>query len=109
MLFGRSASVKLTELETVQQETEPMKTAEQQFRRSYQRLEETQEKLAKLESWTQARFYWADLSRELQRVLIQVEEAGRRKFGVEVGLWIEEFISLDGGAASGLFRNRRIF
>jgi hypothetical protein len=103
LLFGRSASVKLEELETVQRVTQPMKSDEQRFRRSYQDLEATQEKLATLESWTQARYYWADVFAELQRKLILVEEGGRRRYGVEVGLWIEEFISLDGGSASALF------
>jgi len=105
LLFGRSASVKRDELETVKQETEPMKAAEQRFKRSYRDLEATSERLAKFESWTAGRFYWVDVASELQRTLIQVEEAGRRKYGVEVGLWIERFTSLESRDSSALFRN----
>lgn len=105
LLFGRSASVKLGQLETVKQETTPMKADEQRFRRAFGNLEETQEKLQKIESMAGARYYWADACGELQRSLILVEEAARRKFGVEVGLWIEDFSSLGSGASSKLFQN----
>jgi type IV pilus assembly protein PilM len=103
LLFGRSASVKLNELETVQRDTAPMKSDEQRFRSSYRELEATSEQLATLQSWTEARYYWSDMFAELQRILILVEEAGRRQYGVEVGLWIEEFVSLDVGSGPALF------
>ncbi len=106
LLFGRSASVKLNELKTVQQTTEPMKAAEQRFKRVYQDLDETKARLQKLESWNHARYYWADVIAELQRVLIRVEQEGRRRFRVEVGLWIEELSSLDPGSSQDLFGDR---
>jgi len=105
-LFGRSANVKLNELETVKRETEPLKQKEARFKRAYQELEETQTQLQTLSSWTYARYHWVDIFSELQRVLILVEEAGRRKFGVEVGVWVEDFTSLSSGfAGAGLFRS----
>jgi hypothetical protein len=106
LLFGRSASVKLNELQTVQQTTEPMKAQEQRFKNAYQDLEDTKARLEKLESWAEARYYWADVCSELQRLLVQVEQEGRRKFRVEVGLWIEELSSLEAGAGQGLFGDR---
>jgi hypothetical protein len=106
LLFGRSATVKQNELQTVQQTTEPMKAAEQRFKRTFQNLEDTRTQLQKIESWAQARYYWADVVAELQRILIRVEQEGRRKFRVEVGLWIEELNSLDAATAPGLFQDR---
>jgi len=106
LLFGRSASVKHDELAAVRQETEPLKTAEQRFKRAYRDLDEAETKLDRLDSWMQARHYWADVCGELRRTLVLVEQAGKRKYGVEVGLWIEELISLDSGKSSKLFQDR---
>jgi type IV pilus assembly protein PilM len=103
-LFGRSANVKLNELANLKSETEPLKQKEMRFKRAYQQLEETQTQVQTLTSWMEARYYWTDVFAELQRVLILVEEAGRRKFGVEVGVWIEDFTSLKPTlAGAGLF------
>jgi hypothetical protein len=103
-LYGRSANVKLNELQAVKRETEPLKQKEVQFKRAYRELEETRSQLDTLSSWIEARFYWADVFSELRRALIVVEEAGRRKFGVEVGVWIEEIDSMGSASAgAGLF------
>lgn len=103
-LFGRSATVKQDELAKVEGDTSPLKTKEQQFQRAYQDLEDAQAQLEEIERLTGARYHWADIFAELRRVLILVEEAGKRKFGVEVGLWIEEFTSLEQGpSVAGVF------
>ena len=86
----------------VKRDTEPLKQAEVRFKRSYQELEETQAQIERLAGWVEARYHWTDVFSELRRVLVLVEEAGRRKFGVEVGIWVEDFRSLDSGYA-GLF------
>jgi hypothetical protein len=57
-----------------------------------------------MDRWVEGRYHWADIFAELRRIMLVVEEAGKRKFGADVGLWVERFTSDERTAAmSGLF------
>lgn len=103
LLFGRSAAVKLEELQNTEQNSQPLKTAEQRFNAATRDLEDVQTRLETVQTWVAGRYHWADVCAELQKQLILVERASRAKYGVEVGLWIEELRSLSGRSTAGLF------
>jgi len=96
-LFSKLAEVKNSAYETLHASVLPLQERERDFRNAYHRdLKHSTNDLAQVTEWTKDRFYWADVTVELRRILARVEDGTRRKLGADTGVWIEEFITKPG-------------
>jgi type IV pilus assembly protein PilM len=95
-LFDKLAGVNDSELQKAHAEVQPQQGKSESFKRSYSALQNTRKELDQLISYTEARYYWADVLGELRQVLIRSETATRAKIRRDTGIWIEQFLTTAG-------------
>ena len=89
-LFQKLAGVKKEQSAKVEEQLDPMRRRDQQFRTAHNGLKKAQTDLDQITIWTQERSHWVDIVKELRSSLSRVENLHKRKLGTETGLWIEQ-------------------
>ncbi len=98
MFYGKIAGVKQAALEKLSQQLTPHENNVNKLQEQENTLKATTNQIAKLVAYLQDRFYWPEALTETRAVLIQVEE-GQTQPGRPVGVWIEKFGTITGGAS----------
>lgn len=98
MFYGKIAGVKQAALEKLSQQLTPHENNVNKLQDQENALKATTNQIAKLVGYLQDRFYWPETLTETRAVLIQVEE-GQTQPGRPVGVWIEKFGTITGGAS----------
>lgn len=94
-LYGNLAEIKSKELIEVENNLRPLQTRSQTFTQVKQELTSLKDDQDKMILWINDRFYWADVLKELRRVLIQTEAKAKTQLGGnEAGVWVEKFITV---------------
>ena len=94
-LYGNLAEIKTKELEQVQNSLTPLQARKQTFDRVNGDLKGLKDEQEKMLTWINDRFYWADVLKELRRVLIQTEAKVKTQLGGnDAGVWVEKFITV---------------
>jgi len=95
-LFKKQAGVKRDQAAKLDEAIQPLQAKEVQFKRSYYGdWKKATNELAQITTWMEDRYYWADVLKELRRVLIRVEEFAKRDlYGNDAGIWIEQLNTL---------------
>lgn len=105
-LFEKQAGVKREQAARLDKEILPRQAKERQFKNAYREdWKSATNDLARVTAWMENRYYWADVLKELRRVLIRVEEAAKRKptlYGADAGIWIERLTAMAPAAATDL-------
>jgi len=100
-LFGNLAEIKAKEMEQVQRELGPLQARAGTFARVTEELSGIKGEQTQILAWINARFYWADVFKELRRVLIQTEAKVKTQLdGNDAGVWVEKFITVKTGNES---------
>ncbi|MEK7706512.1 MAG: type IV pilus assembly protein PilM [Verrucomicrobiota bacterium] len=103
-LFEKQAGVKREQAAKLDEPIQGAQAKERQFKKAYREdWKNATNDLARVTAWMENRYYWADVLKELRRVLIQVEEAAKRKptlYGADAGIWIERLTTLAPAAAT---------
>ena len=100
-LFNKLATVKKDQMEKLQPTIQQLQSKEQSFKRAYGDLEKIKADAEQYSLWLEDRYLWADILREVRAALIRAEDATKREFGTDTGVWIENLNSHSGlGAAS---------
>lgn len=105
-LFSRLATVKEDTLARLQASTGPVKQREAEFNQAKREMDAALADVQTVQQWIDGRFYWTDVVGELKRILILVEEVGKRKLGTDVGVWVERLVTKESAmmaAGRGLF------
>ena len=92
-LFNKLASVKKDQMEKLQPTIQQLQTKEQSFKRAYGDLKKIEQNADQYSMWIEDRYLWADILREVRAALIRAEDATRREFGTDTGVWIENLNS----------------
>jgi type IV pilus assembly protein PilM len=92
-LFDKQAGVKREQAARLDKEIEPRMRKEKQFKTAYHEdWQSATNDLARVTTWMENRYYWADVLKEVRRVLIHVEELTKKKlYGNDGGIWVEQF------------------
>jgi type IV pilus assembly protein PilM len=94
-LYGNLAEIKAKELEQVQRDLGPLQARAQEFTGVTEDLKKVKAEQTQMVTWINDRYYWADVLKELHRVLVQTETKAKAKLGdQDTGLWVERFITV---------------
>ena len=99
-LFNKLADVKKESLNDIQPKIEKLKGLEQKFKVAYGDLKKVEANAEQYSQWIEERYLWADILRDVRAALIRSEEATRREFGTDTGVWIEKMDSYSTTGAS---------
>ena len=102
-LFDKLAGVKKDQLEKIQPTIDQLKAKENSFNTVNRELKRTKDNLEQQSLWLEERFFWADVLLEMRGALIRAEDATRRKFGHDTGVWIETMNSLTPQSGSSTY------
>lgn len=102
-LFDKLSMVKKDQLEKIQPTIDQLKAKENSFNTVNRELKRTIDSLEKESLWLEERFFWADIIHEMRGALMRAEDATRRKFGHDTGVWIETMNSLTPQSGSSTY------
>jgi hypothetical protein len=97
-LFNKLATVKKDQLEKIQPTISQLQGKEQNFKRAYGDLKKIEGNADQYSQWLEERYMWADILREIRAALIRAEDATKREFGTDTGVWI---VSLNSYSTTG--------
>ncbi len=97
-LFNKLATVKKDQLEKIQPTISQLQGKEQNFKRAYGDLKKIEANADQYSQWLEDRYMWADILREIRAALIRAEDATKREFGTDTGVWI---VSLNSYSTTG--------
>ncbi|MEY4387635.1 MAG: hypothetical protein RLY20_2918, partial [Verrucomicrobiota bacterium] len=90
-LYSKLASVKSQEYDDIHPKVEAHQRKAEQFKKAYsQELKQATKDMQQVSTWLEDRYYWADVTVELRRILIEVERNTRAKLNTDTGVWIEQ-------------------
>ncbi len=110
LLFNKLATVKKDQMEKLNPTIQQLQAKEQSFKRAYGDLKKIESNADQYSLWIEDRYLWADILRDVRAALIRAEDATRREFGTDTGVWIEKLdsysttgstASLGGGGGGG--------
>lgn len=97
MFYGKIASVKRSSLDVLQQNLQPLEAKVSQLEVQENAIRSTTNQTAKLVDYLEDKFFWPETLAQVRGVLMKIEESQTQP-GKPVGLWIEKFGSVVGGA-----------
>src|SRR5882724_7994912 len=91
-LFQKLAETKENDIKDLEPKVAEMQAKVDRFKRAYDRREDVRNGSDQITTWMEGRYYWGDVLSELRRVLIQSEDATKKKLsaqkpGIEAGIW----------------------
>ena len=89
--YNSIAAVKERSLGNIMSQIEPQKREQTRMDKELRQLKVVQARSARLADWMGERGRWARLLSELRQVFIETERTAKQQFGVETGVWIEQF------------------
>jgi hypothetical protein len=98
IFYGKIASVKRSSLDALNEQLQPLENRVQQLEVQENLIKATTNQISKLVAYLEDKFYWPDTLAEVRSVLTKVE-ASQTQPGRPVGVWIEKFGTVTGGAA----------
>ena len=87
--YDRLAANKRQALGSLTEEVEPRLAREQELNSAKEQLALARASADQFNLWLGDRSYWANLLIELRRIMIAVEDQGKREFGTDAGMWVE--------------------
>jgi len=102
--YDKLAVIKQKALDQLTEEVEPRLARETEMSSAKEQVAMAKASADQFSSWLGDRTYWANLFLELRRILIEVEDQGKRDFGADTGMWIDNLEpvlpppSLEGGS-----------
>ena len=103
-LFEKEAGVKREQAAKLDKEIIPRRDKERLFKIAYREdWKNATNDLARVTTWMENRYYWADVLKEVRRVLIRVEEAAKHRptlYGADAGVWVERLTTMAPAAAT---------
>jgi hypothetical protein len=98
MFYNKVAGVKQSSMETLSNKLAPYEQRVTQLEEQENAIKATTNQIARLGGYLQDKFYWAETLSEVRGVLTKVEE-GQTQPGRPIGVWIEKFGTVAGGAS----------
>jgi type IV pilus assembly protein PilM len=98
MFYGKIAAVKQSSLDKLSQQLTPHEQSVNRLQEQENTLKATTNQLVKLVGYLQDKFYWPEALTSIRGVLAKVEETQTQP-GRPVGVWIEKFGTVAGGAS----------
>jgi len=98
MFYNKIAGVKQSSLDKLSAQLAPQEASVNKLQEQENTLKATTNQIAKLVGYLQDKFYWPETLAEVRTVLVKVEE-GQTQPGRPVGVWIEKFGTVTGGAS----------
>lgn len=97
MFYGKIASVKRSSLDVLNGNLQPLEGKVSQLEVQENAIQSTTNQVAKLVDYLEDKFFWPETLTEVRTVLMNIEES-QTQAGRPVGIWIEKFGTVVGGA-----------
>jgi type IV pilus assembly protein PilM len=94
-VFKELAGLRQVEADKIESQLVPLRNKQNQFKREYTALHALTNRAGQMTQWMEDRYYWTDLFQELRRCLIQVEKQGKSALQADVGVWVDEFLTME--------------
>jgi type IV pilus assembly protein PilM len=100
-VFKQLADLRRQEEAKIEAELGPLRDRQNRFQREWKALQALTNRADQITEWMEDRYYWTEIFQELRRCLIQVETQARAQLQADVGVWVDEFLTME--------RNTNIF
>src|SRR5688572_7844111 len=97
MFYNKIAAVKSSSLATLSGNLQPLEAKVSQLEVQENAIQTTTNQIAKLIDYLEDKFFWPQTLSEVRSVLVRIEQSQSQP-GLPVGIWIEKFGSVAGGA-----------
>ena len=97
MFYNKIAAVKNSSLATLSGNLQPLEAKVSQLEVQENAIQTTTNQIAKLVDYLEDKFFWPQTLSEVRSVLVRIEQSQSQP-GLPVGIWIEKFGSVAGGA-----------
>ena len=97
MFYNKIAAVKRSSLDTLTGNLQPLEAKVTQLEAEENAIQTTTNQIAKLVDYLEDKFFWPQTLSEVRSVLVRIEQSQSQP-GLPVGIWIEKFGSVAGGA-----------
>jgi type IV pilus assembly protein PilM len=87
----RVLAVKNEQIKQIEDRLTPLKTADEKLQKELSARNRIKEQLDQLTTWSQERFFWADMLKDLRTSLMETERRIQTDIKEPVGVWIEKF------------------
>jgi type IV pilus assembly protein PilM len=98
MFYNKIAAVKSSSLATLSGNLQPLEAKVAQLEAQEKAIQATTNQIAKLVDYLEDKFFWPQTLSEVRSVLVRIEQSQSQP-GLPVGIWVEKFGSVAGGAA----------
>lgn len=99
MFYGKISGVKQSSLDTLGAKLTPYEQSVNKLQEQENGVKATTNQIAKLVGYLQDKFYWPEALTQVRSVLTQVEDSRSQSINRPVGVWIEKFGTVTGGAS----------
>jgi type IV pilus assembly protein PilM len=99
MFYSKISGVKQGSLDTLSAKLAPYEQSVNKLQEQENAVKATTNQIAKLMGYLQDKFYWPETLTQVRGVLTQVEENQSQSTQRPVGVWIEKFGTITGGAS----------
>ena len=87
----RVLAVKNAQIKQVEDRLTPLKTEDEKLQKELSARNKIKDELDQLTTWSQERFFWADMLKDLRTSLMETERRLQSDIREPVGVWIEKF------------------
>jgi type IV pilus assembly protein PilM len=91
----QSANVFRDGAEKIAEKLDPLESVKQSLQAEESKLARLTEEATQLGTWLQDRTYWPEIFVEIRRILVETENSSKAKLGVDVGIWVDTFLSTE--------------
>jgi type IV pilus assembly protein PilM len=99
MFYGKISAVKQSSLDTLSAKLAPYEQSVNKLQEQENAVKATTNQIGKLVGYLQDKFYWPEALTQVRAVLTQVEDNQAQRINRPVGVWIEKFGTVTGGAS----------
>jgi len=99
MFYAKISGVKQSSLDTLSGKLTPYEQSVNKLQEQENAVKATTNQIGRLVGYLQDKFYWAEALTQVRAVLTQVEDSQAQRINRPVGVWIEKFGTVAGGAS----------
>jgi type IV pilus assembly protein PilM len=96
--YSRVAAARQIGLEEITTRVDPLQRTQSRLMSEESQLRRAKEQADQYAKWLEERTFWADVLREMRRVMLTTEGTVQQRLGVPVGVWIESMSTSEASA-----------
>lgn len=95
LFYSRVTAARTEGLEEISKRVDPLVRIQSRLESEERKVRQFRQQVDQYSTWMDQRQFWPDVIQELRRVMLTTERTLQQRFGVPVGVWIEEMITTE--------------